>query len=144
MVCGGGRGREVILVNKWVGYRSWQLCIQNSSYLQWFFFLSVIVTKNNSLWPCVHTPHCVPGKDFLWLVLRPLIIDNNSVGDSEEDNDVVVKCKDSWDGLSSNLSSCYPCEFRPGEPFAPQEPVRYMRTIAAILYLVLTMYQVVC
>lgn len=98
-------GKEVIFVNKCVGYRSWQLCIQSSSYLQWFFFLSVIVTKNNSLWPCVHTPHCMPGKDFLWLALRPLIIDNNSVGDSEEDNNMVVKCKDSWDGVSSNLCS---------------------------------------
>lgn len=104
-ICSVGWGEEVIFVNKCVGYRSWQLCTQSSSYLQWFFFLSVIVTKNNSLWPCVHTPHCMPGKDFLWLVLRPLIIDNNSVGDSEEDNNAVVKCKDSWDGVSSNLSS---------------------------------------
>lgn len=126
----GGRGavrEEVIFVNKCVGYRSWQLFIQSSSYSQWFFFLSVIVTKNNSLWPCVHTPHCMPGKDFLWLVLRPLIIDNNSVGDSEEDNNVVVKCKDSWDEMSSNLSSLATLVkvSKSGEHFAPQAPVKW-------------------
>lgn len=33
-----------------------------------FFFLPVIVTKNNSPWPCVHTLNCMPDEDFLWLV----------------------------------------------------------------------------